>query len=109
HLQILGHGDYDAWDPWIAKNNLVERVGEISARQLLMAGVTSAVDLRGTLRESLAVRDRVNAGAIPGPRMWMSGPWITRSLRDYSPVLPHQILVDTPAQPAAPPDRPPAP
>ena len=42
HLNILGHGDYDRWDPWIAKNNLVERVMEISARQLLMAGVTSA-------------------------------------------------------------------
>src|SRR5262245_43918007 len=27
HLQILGHGDYAAWDPWIAKNGLVERVG----------------------------------------------------------------------------------
>jgi len=26
HLQILGHGDYLRWDPWIAKNNLVERL-----------------------------------------------------------------------------------
>ena len=78
HLNILGHGDYDRWDPWIAKNNLVERVMEISARQLLMAGVTSAVDLGGTLKESLSVRDRIKKGTIPGPRMWMSGPWITR-------------------------------
>jgi imidazolonepropionase-like amidohydrolase len=105
HLQILGHGDYDRWDPWIAKNGLVERVGEISARQLLMAGVTSAVDLGGTLKESLSVRDRINKGEIPGPRMWMAGPWITRSLGDYSPVLPNQILVDTPAQAAAAVDR----
>ncbi len=105
HLQILGHGDYDRWDPWIAKNNLVERVSEISAKQLLMAGVTSAVDLGGTLKESLSVRDRIKSGAIPGPRMWMSGPWITRDLGDYSPVLPNQILVDTPAQAAAAVDR----
>lgn len=105
HLQILGHGDYAAWDPWIAKNGLVERVGEISARQLLMAGVTSAVDLGGTLKESLSVRDRIRRGEIPGPRMWMSGPWITRDLGDYSPVLPNQILVDTPAQAAAAVDR----
>ena len=101
HLIILGHGDYDRWDPWIAKNNLVEKVMEISAKQLLMAGVTSAVDLGGTLKESLSVRDRIKKGAIPGPRMWMAGPWITRSLGDYSPALDDQILVDTPAQAAA--------
>jgi imidazolonepropionase-like amidohydrolase len=96
HLIILGHGDYARWDPWIAQNHLVERVMEISAKQLLMAGVTSAVDLGGTLKESLSVRDRIRQGAIPGPRMWMSGPWITRSMGDYSPALDDQILVETP-------------
>jgi imidazolonepropionase-like amidohydrolase len=100
HLQILGHGDYDRWDPWIAKNNLVEKVSEISAKQLLMAGVTSAVDLGGTLKESLSIRDRINKGAIPGPRMSMAGPWITRDLGDYSPVLPNQLLVNTPEEAA---------
>jgi imidazolonepropionase-like amidohydrolase len=100
HLQILGHGDYDRWDPWIAQNKLVEKVSEISAKQLLMAGVTSAVDLGGTLKESLSVRERIKSGAIPGPRMWMSGPWITRNLGDYYTGLPNQILVDTPAQAA---------
>jgi imidazolonepropionase-like amidohydrolase len=100
HLIILGHGDYARWDPWIAENHLVERVMEISAKQLLMAGVTSAVDLGGTLKESLSVRDRIRKGAIPGPRMWMSGPWITRSLGDYSPALDDQILVDTPEEAA---------
>lgn len=105
HLQILGHGDYDRWDPWIAKNDLVERVMEISAKQLLMAGVTSAVDLGGTLKESLSVRDRIKRGDIPGPRMWMSGPWITRDPGDYSPALDNQVVVDTPAQAAAAVDR----
>jgi imidazolonepropionase-like amidohydrolase len=100
HLQILGHGDYDRWDPWIAKNNLVEKVSEISSKQLLMAGVTSAVDLGGTLKESLSIRDRINKGAIPGPRMSVAGPWITRDLGDYSPVLPNQLLVNTPEEAA---------
>src|SRR4029453_5789822 len=63
HLQILGHGNYDRWDPWIAQNKRVEKVSEISAKQLLMAGVTSAVDLGGTLKESLSVRDRIRKGA----------------------------------------------
>lgn len=100
HLIILGHGDYDRWDPWIAEQKLVERVMEISARQLLMAGVTSAVDLGGTLKESLSVRDRIKRGEIPGPRMWMSGPWITRDPGDYSPALDTQLVVDTPEQAA---------
>jgi imidazolonepropionase-like amidohydrolase len=102
HLQILGHGDYLRWDPWIGKNNLVEKVGEISAKQLLNAGVTSAVDLGGTLKESLQVRDRINRGEIPGPRMLVSGPWITRSLGEgfYSTALDNQILVDSPEQAA---------
>lgn len=80
HLILLGHGNYGEWFPWIAKQapGTLTTVMEIAARQLLMAGVTSAVDLGAPLRESLDVRDRIAKGAIPGPRMWMSGPWITR-------------------------------
>ena len=99
HLMIIGHADYDYWfrayrDRWR------DVIMPISAKQLLMAGVTSAVDLGGTLKESLSVRDRIKRGEIPGPRMWMSGPWITRDLGDYSDALPTQILVDTPAEAA---------
>ena len=101
HLNILGHGDYDRWDPWILKNGYTEKVMEISAKQLLFAGVTTAVDLGGGLKESLAVRDRINSGAIPGPHMLVSGPWITRSLGDYPPEMSSgQRLVDTPEQAA---------
>ena len=66
HLMILGHGNYGVWFPWIAKNG-VERVMEISAKQLVNAGVTTAVDLSAPLKESLLVRDRINRGEIPGP------------------------------------------
>jgi imidazolonepropionase-like amidohydrolase len=81
HLIILGHGNYNTWFPWVAKQgpNMLTRVMETSARQLLNAGVTSAVDLGAPLVQSLDVRDRINKGQIPGPRMSMSGPWITRS------------------------------
>ena len=59
---------------------------EISANQLLMSGVTSAVDLGGPLKESLAVRDRVKRGEIPGPRLWVSGPWIPRGPGSKGPM-----------------------
>ena len=81
HLILLGHGNYGVWFPWIAKQGpgTLTTVMEIAARQLLNAGITSAVDLGAPLAESLSVRDRINKGEIAGPRMSMSGPWITRS------------------------------
>lgn len=97
HLMILGHGDYRRWFPWMAQHG-VERVMAISAKQLLMAGVTSAVDLAAPLKESVSIRDRINTGEIPGPRMWMSGPWITMRLSNYPPELKFQFKVDTPEQ-----------
>lgn len=80
HLIILGHGNYATWFPWVAAQgpNMLATVMAVSARQLVMAGVTSAVDLGAPLGESLAIRDRIDKGEIPGPRMSMSGPWITR-------------------------------
>ena len=81
HLVVLGHGAYDRWFPWISRHGgeeMLTRVMEISARQLLMAGVTTSVDLGAPLKESLSVRDRINRGEVPGPRMLMSGPWIQR-------------------------------
>ena len=75
HLMINGHSDYAHWD-----TAYIDRLGmEImpaSALQLLHAGVTSARDLGAPLKESLEVRDRINNGEIPGPTMYMSGPFI---------------------------------
>ncbi|MBM3531293.1 MAG: amidohydrolase family protein [Alphaproteobacteria bacterium] len=81
HLIILGHGNYGTWFPWVVKQGpgTLVKVMEISARQLLDAGVTAAVDLGAPLAESLSVRDRVNRGELAGPRLSMSGPWITRA------------------------------
>ena len=75
HLMINGHADYAHWD-----TAYIDQLGDIimpaSAHQLLMAGITSARDLGAPLEESLSVRDRINSGEIPGPTMYMSGPFI---------------------------------
>lgn len=47
-----------------------------SAHQLLMAGVTSARDLGGPLEASIDVRNRVNKREIPGPTLYVSGPFL---------------------------------
>jgi len=75
HLMINGHSDYAYWDKTYPP--LFEKViMPSSAHQLLMAGITSARDLGAPLKESLAVRDAINNGEIPGPTMYMSGPFI---------------------------------
>src|SRR5262249_15833383 len=80
HLAILGHADYGRWFPWLAADKAQfppERILEISAKQLLRSGVTSAIDLGGPMKESLGVRDRIAHGDVPGPRMLVSGPPIS--------------------------------
>ncbi|MBA4057581.1 MAG: Xaa-Pro dipeptidase, partial [Marivirga sp.] len=75
HLMINGHSDYTHWDKKylkVAKDVIMPA----SAHQLLMAGITSARDLGGPLEPSISVRDRINKGEIPGPTMYMSGPFI---------------------------------
>ncbi|MFQ5705449.1 MAG: amidohydrolase family protein [Gemmatimonadales bacterium] len=75
HLMINGHSDYDHWDktyPPIFESVIMPS----SAKQLLMAGVTSARDLGGPLDASIHVRDAVNSGKIPGPTLYVSGPFI---------------------------------
>lgn len=77
HLMINGHADYTYWDKTYPPL-FEEVIMPASAKQLLMAGVTSARDLGGPLKESIRVRDRINAREIPGPTMYVSGPFIQK-------------------------------
>ncbi len=77
HLMINGHADYAHWDRTYVPNRVLQDViMPASARQLLLAGVTSARDLGAPLEASIAVRDGINAGRIPGPTLYVSGPFI---------------------------------
>jgi imidazolonepropionase-like amidohydrolase len=75
HLMINGHSDYAHWDTAYI-DLLAEVIMPASAHQLLLAGITSARDLGAPLDASIEVRDRINRGEIPGPTMYMSGPFI---------------------------------
>jgi len=77
HTMINGHSDYSYWDktyPPLFKDVIMPA----SAHQLLMAGVTSARDLGAPLEESIAVRDAINNGEIPGATLYVSGPFIQK-------------------------------
>ena len=75
HLDINGHADYDHWHPTY-KDRFADEIMPASAVQLLLAGVTTARDLGGPLEASISVRDRIKAGEIPGPRLFVSGPFL---------------------------------
>ena len=96
HTMFLGHGEYSEWFPFFTPEK--EKMMEIAARQLLLAGVTTAVDL-GAPIEITRVRDRIDRGEVPGPRMLVSGPWIAGrrwgSFPDY-----FQRVVSTPEEAA---------
>ncbi|MBC7788799.1 MAG: amidohydrolase family protein [Anaerolineae bacterium] len=75
HLMINGHSDYEHWDKtYPAQFESV--IMPSSAKQLLLAGVTSARDLGAPLAASINVREAIKSGKIPGPTLYVSGPFI---------------------------------
>jgi len=75
HTMIAGHADYDHWDKaYLSQFESV--IMPASAKQLLMAGVTSARDLGGPLEASINVRNRINEGKLQGATLYVSGPFI---------------------------------
>jgi imidazolonepropionase-like amidohydrolase len=77
HLMLAGHADYAHWDRTYL-GQLRDVIMPASARQLLMAGVTGARDLGAPLEDSIAVRDAIKSGRIPGPTLFVSGPFIQK-------------------------------
>jgi imidazolonepropionase-like amidohydrolase len=75
HLMILGHSDYEYWDTTYTAR-FRDEVMPIAAKQLLQSGVTSVRDLGAPLEEILHVKRRIEKGEIPGPRLFVSGPFI---------------------------------
>lgn len=75
HLMINGHSDYTYWDkkyPPLFRSVIMPA----GAKQLLLAGVTSARDLGGPLEDVIGIRDDINKGKLDGPTLYVSGPFI---------------------------------
>jgi imidazolonepropionase-like amidohydrolase len=99
HVDLIGHGDYDRYYTFLGGTERLPEVMPIAAKQMLRAGVTSALDL-GTPFQILELRDRIRAGDIPGPRLTVSGPWITRVYLEGLPAE-YQLMIDSPREAAA--------
>lgn len=77
HTMLLGHSDYDHWDKTYP-SRFEKEIMPAAAKQLLMAGITSARDLGAPLEASINVRNRIKKGEIPGPTLYVSGPFIQK-------------------------------
>lgn len=82
HLMINGHADYIHWQKTY-KDRAADEIMPASAVQLLLAGITSARDLGAPLEASLSVRQRIREGEIPGPRLFVSGPFLQHAVEDW--------------------------
>jgi imidazolonepropionase-like amidohydrolase len=96
HLDLIGHGDYDRYYKFLRGTERLHEVLPIAAKQMLRGGVTTGVDL-GTPFDILETRQEIRSGAIPGPRLVISGPWITRIKLDGVPDS-YQVVISSPEE-----------
>jgi imidazolonepropionase-like amidohydrolase len=75
HLMIVGHGDYEHWDKTY-RARFAKEIMPAAAKQLLTSGVTFARDLGAPLEDIVEVKRRIERGEIPGPRLFVSGPFL---------------------------------
>lgn len=82
HLMLTGHADYPHWQATYL-DRLADEIMPATASHLLLAGVTSARDLGAPLEPSKLVKERIDRGEIPGPRLFMSGPFLQVEVEDW--------------------------
>ena len=82
HLMLSGHADYQHWQAAYL-DRLADEIMPATASHLLLAGVTSARDLGAPLQPSKSVKERIDRGEIPGPRLFMSGPFLQAEIEEW--------------------------
>ncbi len=98
HIDLIGHGEYERYYEFLDGMERIDEVMPIVAKQMMRAGVTSGLDL-GAPFQILAFRERIRRGEIPGPRLTISGPWITRVDMAGVPDM-YEIIIDSPREAA---------
>jgi imidazolonepropionase-like amidohydrolase len=94
HIDLIGHGEYDDYYEFLNGMERLPEVMPIAAKQMMRGGVTSGLDL-GAPFQVLEFRERIRRGEIPGPRLTVSGPWLTRVYLDGVPDA-YQVVVASP-------------
>ena len=98
HIDLIGHGSYERYYEFMGGMERLDEFMPIAAKQMMRAGVTSAIDL-GAPFQAFEFRERIRRGEIPGPRLTLSGPWITRLDYDTVPDE-YEIIISSPREAA---------
>ena len=96
HLYHIGEGD-----PATFPDKFRSQVGSIMAavaRTTLMAGITTFRDTGGPIHEQLALRADIEAGRLPGPRLFLAGPVLHQHNPEISATNKIEYLIGSPAE-----------
>ena len=74
HVHITGDADTPFWREAVDTPELAVAYGLKNARITVRAGFTTVRDLGSARASAFAVRDAINAGLFPGPRILAAGP-----------------------------------
>lgn len=74
HTHITGDPTIQPYDSYNLSNARLAVIGAGNARKTLLAGFTAIRDVGSAGYGDVALRDGINAGEIPGPRIFASGP-----------------------------------
>lgn len=96
HLYHIGEGD-----PATFPDKFKSQAGAIMAsvaRTSLLAGITTFRDTGGPIHEQLALRADIEAGRLPGPRLFLAGPVLHQHNPDISVTNKIEYLISSPAE-----------
>ncbi len=90
NLMRLGHADERRWNELYVP--LADRiVMPLAARELLLAGVTSARDAGSPLSAATTTRDRIASHRIDGPTLYVPGPRLTKTSAPHAAAWQWQV------------------
>lgn len=81
HMDTIGHTDYQYWHQ--TYRSRIQDIYAISAKGMLLYGVTSALDLGGFAEDIAAFKKKVDAGQVVSPRLKIVGGFITNLSDEY--------------------------
>ena len=76
HVHLMGNTDNHGYGALGVSSHSDTIYGVVNAETTLMAGYTTVRNVGAGAYSDVALRDAINAGAVPGPRMFVAGPAI---------------------------------
>lgn len=77
HTHVIGHLDNYFFAGYFQSPHRATIGGVVNAEKTLMAGFTTIRNVGAADFQDVALRDSINAGEVPGPRMAVSGPGLS--------------------------------